>query len=30
LSPDGATNVYAETLNYIKKCLRDRLAACRT
>ncbi len=25
LSPGGATNVYAETLNYIKKCLRDRL-----
>ncbi len=25
LSPGGATNVYAETLNYIKKCLRERL-----
>jgi hypothetical protein len=25
LSPGGATNVHAEILNYIKKCLRDRL-----
>lgn len=25
LSPGGATNVYAEVLNYIKKCLRQRL-----
>jgi alpha-tubulin suppressor-like RCC1 family protein len=25
LSPGGATNVYAEILNYIKKCLRQRL-----
>lgn len=25
LSPGGATNVYGETLNYIRKCLRQRL-----
>ncbi|HRZ56278.1 MAG TPA: hypothetical protein P5525_12570 [Candidatus Paceibacterota bacterium] len=25
ISPAGATNVYAETLNYLKKCLRERL-----
>ena len=25
LSPAGATNVHAETVNYIKKCLRQRL-----
>lgn len=25
LSPAGATNVYAEVLNYLKKCLRQRL-----